>query len=202
MPPVTLLPSFAAKLSPWTVRRVSAMSRLACDVVIVSTFMRFLFVLVSIVLCFKSCPAAEPAWPVTTLFQEGTGDHNNYRIPSLIRTTKGSILAFCEGRQTPHGGGNDTGSISIILRRSPDGGLHFGPVSVVWTDGKNTCGNPCPVVDQSTGTIWMLATHNLGEDRASPATVRWLSFPKEQSAYSTKPATSTTTSGSISREFL
>ena len=28
--------------------------------------------------------------------------------------------------------------------------------------GPNTCGNPCPVVDEQTGTIWLLLTHNPG----------------------------------------
>jgi sialidase-1 len=33
---------------------------------------------------------------------------------------------------------------------------------VVWDDGPNTCGNPCPVVDETTGTTWLLLTHNPG----------------------------------------
>ena len=37
-------------------------------------------------------------------------------------------------------------------------------MQVVWDDGENTCGNPCPVVDRDTGTIWLLLTHNLGRD--------------------------------------
>ena len=35
---------------------------------------------------------------------------------------------------------------------------------VIWDDGENTCGNPCPVVDQQTGVIWLLMTWNLGSD--------------------------------------
>jgi len=34
-------------------------------------------------------------------------------------------------------------------------------------DGPNTIGNPCPVVDRETGTIWLPLTRNLGEDRES-----------------------------------
>ena len=37
-------------------------------------------------------------------------------------------------------------------------------VQIVWDDAANTCGNPCPVVDQKTGTVWLLMTHNLGGD--------------------------------------
>jgi sialidase-1 len=96
-----------------------------------------------------------------TLFRAGEGGYASYRIPAVIATTKGSVLAFCEGRRKSS---SDTGEINILLRRSADGGRTFGPASVVWADGLNTCGNPCPVVDSSTGTVWLLLTHNLGVD--------------------------------------
>jgi len=35
---------------------------------------------------------------------------------------------------------------------------------VIWNDAGNTCGNPCAVVDRDTGTIWLLATWNRGDD--------------------------------------
>jgi sialidase-1 len=110
-------------------------------------------------------PAPVPAGvDQVTVFRAGEGPYNNYRIPAVIRTKRGTVLAFCEGRQTPRGPGNDTGEINLILRRSTDGGRTFGPLQVVWADGKNTCGNPCPVVDETTGTIWLLMTHNLGHE--------------------------------------
>jgi sialidase-1 len=74
------------------------------------------------------------------------------------------VLAFCEGRK--HGGG-DSGDIDLVLKRSTDGGKTWGRLQVVWDDGPNTCGNPCPVVERQTGTIWLLLTHNLGTDRES-----------------------------------
>ena len=103
-----------------------------------------------------------PAAPAQeALFTSGTGDYHTYRIPSLIVTTKGSLLAFCEGRKKGRG---DSGAIDLLLRRSTDGGKTWGKVQVVWADGDNTCGNPCPVVDHKTGTVWLLMTHNLGTD--------------------------------------
>jgi sialidase-1 len=99
-----------------------------------------------------------------TLFRAGDGKYQNYRIPSAVVTTKGTLLVFCEGRQTPPGRGNDTGEINLLVRRSSDHGKTFGEPSVVWADGKNTCGNPCAVVDAETGAIVLLMTHNLGED--------------------------------------
>lgn len=109
-------------------------------------------------------PAVSPAPPglvQTPIFVRGQGGYHTYRIPSLVVTPKGTVLAFCEGRKH---GTSDTGDIDLLVRRSTDQGEHFGPPVVVWDDGPNTCGNPCPVVDQHTGTIWLLLTHNLGED--------------------------------------
>ena len=101
----------------------------------------------------------------TTLFAENVNGYLSYRIPAVVVTKKGTVLAFCEGRANPRGPLNDTGEIHILLKRSTDNGKTFSLQQVVWQDGKNTCGNPCPVVDRTTGTIWLLLTHNLGEDR-------------------------------------
>lgn len=94
------------------------------------------------------------------LFVAGTDGYHTYRIPSLIVTQKGTLLAFCEGRKSGRG---DAGNIDLLLRRSVDGGKTWSPLITVWDDGENTCGNPCPVVDQSTGTIWMPMTWNAGK---------------------------------------
>src|ERR1700760_4838872 len=77
------------------------------------------------------------------LFRAGEWAYDNHRIPAVVVTAKGTVLAYCEGRQTPAGPGNDTGEINIIVRRSIDGGMTFGDPSVVGADGKKTCGNQC-----------------------------------------------------------
>lgn len=98
------------------------------------------------------------------LFVNGQNDYHTYRIPSMIVTKKGNLLAFCEGRR---GGGGDAGDIDLLVKRSTDNGKTWSSQQIVWNDGANTCGNPCPVVDQKTGTIHLLMTHNLGQDRES-----------------------------------
>jgi len=95
------------------------------------------------------------------VFVSGQDGYHTFRIPSAIVTPKGTVLAFCEGRKKGQG---DAGDIDLVLRRSADGGATWGPLQVVWDDEANTCGNPCPVIDRSTGTIWLLLTHNLGRD--------------------------------------
>src|SRR5262245_58292726 len=97
----------------------------------------------------------------SAVFVSGQAGFHTYRIPSLLVSAKGTLLAFCEGRKT---GRADTGDIDLVLRRSCDGGKTWQPTQIVWDDGDNTCGNPCPVVERSTGTIWLLMTHNLGRD--------------------------------------
>jgi sialidase-1 len=96
----------------------------------------------------------------TDVYVSGAGGYHTYRIPSVIQTKKGTLLAFCEGRKK---GRSDAGDIDLLLRRSSDGGQTWTAPQVVWDDDRHTCGNPCPVVDQSTGTIWLLLTWNNGD---------------------------------------
>lgn len=86
---------------------------------------------------------------------------HTYRIPALTVTTKGTVLAFCEGRKH---GRRDSGDIALLLKRSLDGGQTWQETRVVWDDPEHTCGNPCPVIDASTGTIHLLMTWNRGDD--------------------------------------
>lgn len=110
-------------------------------------------------------PGNPEGFEQTTLYKSGTDGYLFYRIPSLLLTTKGSLLAFAEARRSPWGPGADSGEINVVLKRSTDGGKSFSPQQVVWADGTNTCGNPTSVVDATTGTIWLLACHNLGDTK-------------------------------------
>ncbi|MHC4573658.1 MAG: sialidase family protein [Planctomycetota bacterium] len=109
-----------------------------------------------------SPPISEPRQ--IKVFVSGRDGYHTYRIPSLLVTGKGTLLAFCEGRRKGRG---DSGDINMLVKRSQDGGKTWSRQQVVWDDGANTCGNPCPVVDHRTGTIFLLMTWNFGEDRES-----------------------------------
>lgn len=104
--------------------------------------------------------AAGPELESVAVYRAGEGGYHTYRIPSLLVAPGGTLLAFAEGRK---GGAGDAGDIDLVFRRSSDGGKTWSPAQVVWDDGPNTCGNPCPVVDA--GTIHLLMTRNLGIDR-------------------------------------
>jgi len=96
------------------------------------------------------------------LWTAGIGEYNNYRIPSLIVSPAGTVLAFCEGRE-----GGDSGDINLLLKRSEDNGKTWSKEQIIWDDESNSCGNPCPVVDEETGRIWLFMTWNDGEDHES-----------------------------------
>lgn len=98
------------------------------------------------------------------LFKSGTEGYNTFRIPAMVLTNNGTVLAFAEGRKNSS---SDTGDIDLVLRRSEDGGKTWSELRVLWDDGENVCGNPAPVVDEKTGTIHLLCTWNLGSDHES-----------------------------------
>src|SRR5262245_1710872 len=65
---------------------------------------------------------AAPLLENAHLFEEKTRGYFVYRIPGLIVTSRGTVLAYCEARKLT---GFDWGEIEIHLRRSSDGGRTF-----------------------------------------------------------------------------
>jgi sialidase-1 len=103
-----------------------------------------------------------PAVSLTDVYRAGDAGYHTFRIPSLLAARNGTLLAFAEGRRS---GGGDAGDIDLVLRRSRDGGGTWSAPQVIGDNGPNTFGNPCPVLDRTTGTIWLLTTQNRGTDR-------------------------------------
>ena len=105
------------------------------------------------------------------LFRSGADGYAHYRIPGLIVTAKGSLLAYAEARKTLRG---DWGTIDIVLRRSTDGGRTWSPMKVIaQVDGpktKNpvamaqnlassedvTYNNPVAIADRQSGVVHFL----------------------------------------------
>ncbi|CAM5631236.1 putative Sialidase [Streptomyces afghaniensis 772] len=91
-----------------------------------------------------------------------------FRIPAIVRTTAGTLLAFAEGRVLNCG---DAADIDIVLKRSTDGGRTWGPLQVVNEGAGDTHGNPAPLVDRRTGRILLAETYNTGRTDAGNCTV-------------------------------
>ncbi|MFH9657761.1 exo-alpha-sialidase [Streptomyces sp. NPDC017248] len=91
-----------------------------------------------------------------------------FRIPAIMRTTDGTLLAFAEGRVLNCG---DAADIDLVLKRSTDGGRTWGPLRVVGEGAGDTHGNPAPVVDRVTGRVWLAETYNTGRTDGASCSV-------------------------------
>lgn len=113
--------------------------------------------------------AAEPT--KVDVFVAGTEGHPIYRIPTLVMTGKGTLIAVCEARQKV---GGDWAEIDLVYRRSTDGGKTWGKQQVLadgnkYTGGPNpaarrpkdrakeiTCNNPVLIADPAQGIVHAL----------------------------------------------
>ena len=98
-----------------------------------------------------------PVLTQTTLWRSGLGGYHTYRIPALVVTRAGTVLAFCEGRRHSR---HDHGDIDLLVRRSVDGGESWSEPRVVVAGEGETAGNPAPVVDRTTGRVWLPFVRN------------------------------------------
>lgn len=106
----------------------------------------------------------------TDLFTPGDGGVPLFRIPGIVVTPKGTILAYCEARRSVKG---DWGEIEVQMRRSLDGGktwlpmqhiAHHGPrltvpadrVGKMGTPDDQTAGNPVAIVDKNSSAVHLL----------------------------------------------
>ncbi|MFE5915799.1 exo-alpha-sialidase [Streptomyces sp. NPDC056468] len=89
-------------------------------------------------------------------FRAGREGYASFRIPAVVATSTGTLLAFCEGRVGSH---DDFGNIDIVLKRSTDGGRTWGPLQVAAKHGDDLAGNPAPVV-LDTGRILLVHVRN------------------------------------------
>jgi sialidase-1 len=114
---------------------------------------------------------AEPAVQKIDLFTSGQDGYKLYRIPGIVVTPRGTVLAYCEARKSDSG---DWGPIDVLMRRSTDGGvtwkerqqlvhlegdLPINPVAAAQMldkPGDNTVNNPVAIVDHETGQVHFL----------------------------------------------
>lgn len=95
------------------------------------------------------------------VFKAGDDNYKSFRIPAIVATKKGTLLAFAEGRVNHSG---DHGDIDIVAKRSNDGGKTWSKLIMVRDNGKHVAGNPAPVVDQQTGRIYLVSCASAGSE--------------------------------------
>lgn len=105
--------------------------------------------------------------------QGGEDGVASYRIPGLVTSNQGTLIAACDARWA-----NSTdlqGDIDVVVCRSTDGGVTWGPMIVAMDMGEydglgqdlNGIGDPCLLVDENTGEIFCFAVwaHGHGGSR-------------------------------------
>ena len=105
------------------------------------------------VLILTAAVHAEPLFEQSDVFAMALYDVDTYRIPAVIVTQKGTVLAFCEARkksivdQTP---------TDMVLRRSFDNGRTWQPMQIILPGkGAEAIMNPSPLIDQRDGKIFL-----------------------------------------------
>jgi sialidase-1 len=115
-------------------------------------------------------PAAAVAPEKINLFEAGTGGYVTYRIPGIVVTKAGTILAYCEARKS---GVGDWDTSDVQLRRSTDGGRTWeeprkmaeapadaqrNPAAVAkkLKDTGKTTNNPVAIADPVSGAVHFL----------------------------------------------
>lgn len=113
--------------------------------------------------------AAEPLLEKSEVFPPGFNGVVRYRIPGIVVTPKGTVLAYCEARRNDH---KDWGEIEVHLRRSTNGGKTWLPSQHIahratriegnphkpTAEGarEQTVNNPVAIVDRVSGAIEFL----------------------------------------------
>ena len=92
-----------------------------------------------------------------TLFESGQQGVHTYRIPALVTTNSGTLIACCDARI--NSGGDLPNNIDTVIRRSTDGGKSWLPIqNIIDWSGKEGTADPSLVVDRDTGRIWCAVT--------------------------------------------
>ena len=102
-------------------------------------------------------PAPTPGDPAAVnVFHEKLGNISCYRIPSIVQTDKGVLVAFAEARVGSCGDGSVH---SIAVRRSSDNGATWDNVTFVRGPKDSMVGNPTAIYTKSGKIVLIYVLH-------------------------------------------
>ena len=86
------------------------------------------------------------------VFLSGEEGYNTLRVPSILMTKEGTLLAFCEGRSS----WRDKIHIDLVMKRSEDRGQTWSSLVCLVKAMPKAAMNPTPVQDRTTGRIFVV----------------------------------------------
>lgn len=107
----------------------------------------------------------------TTVFKAGKNGIDSYRIPSLVLSKNGTLMAFAEARKESS---TDKTPTDIVLKRSTDNGITWSEMQFLTDGGKAAFMDPVALVDHITGKIFLFMNLWPAEDHSMKANTAWL----------------------------
>ena len=109
----------------------------------------------------------------TEVFRAGVGGYHAYRIPTILSTSNGALLAFAEARRDSRGDPGQ-GDIDLVMSRSTDQGKTWSAMQVIDDPGEKwAASNPTPLLDRTNQRVWIFFNRwepGFGEEKSQPGT--------------------------------
>lgn len=118
--------------------------------------MRFLAALL-VAFGWSALAAAAPLLEQVDVFVAGQDGVHEYRIPGIVTTNRGTLIAFCDGRMRKEG--DPPNDIDLVMKRSTDGGRTWSALRTLVDNGLGAAADSCGFVDRQTGTIWIFSVY-------------------------------------------
>jgi sialidase-1 len=122
-------------------------------------------------LCAGPAPPAPPAFEQVDLFRAGEGGVHTYRIPALVQTRTGVLIAVADARRkSDRDLPND---IALVIRRSLDGGKTWSPIRTLREVEAGGVGDASLLLDRKTGRVWCFHAYGapgIGTFESKPGT--------------------------------
>lgn len=103
----------------------------------------------------SSAAAASSSVQHAVVFENGKDGYPTYRIPSVMVSKTGDILAIAEGRGLQKGTHGDITGNHLVMKRSRDNGKTWSALKVIRSESGNSLLGPCAVVTE-TGRIILI----------------------------------------------
>lgn len=100
----------------------------------------------------RCCLAAQPLFETTDLFVQGEAGVHTYRIPALLETKRGTLIAIADARQDSDR--DLPARIALVMRRSFDNGHTWTPPRKLVDPPEGGVGDASLLLEHGTGRVW------------------------------------------------